>query len=70
VATSLSRNGVEDTLIFRILGWETPSMFGKHYYAPNTADLHRAILKLYTDAPLKRQHEQQAQEDIVRERPH
>jgi hypothetical protein len=28
-------------------------MFGKHYYAPSAADMHRAILKLYADAPLK-----------------
>jgi integrase len=53
VATSLSRNGIEDTMIFKILGWEAPNMYGKHYYAPNGADMHRAILKLYADSPLK-----------------
>jgi integrase len=51
-ATSLRRNGVDPGVIDSMLGWAARTVQDKYYVAMMTADLHRAILKLYVDDPL------------------
>jgi hypothetical protein len=45
------RNGVDPGVIDSILGWAPLTVQDKYYVAVVTADLHRAILKLYVDDP-------------------
>lgn len=52
VATSLARNGVEERLIDRIMGWAAASVRDRYYVNVAAEELHRAILKLYADDPL------------------
>lgn len=52
VATSLARNGVEDRIIDKIMGWAPPTVRGRYYVNVANEELQRAILKLYTDDPV------------------
>lgn len=52
VNTSLRRNGVDQTLRDRIMGWAPRDISFRHYDGVAEAELHRAILKLYADDPI------------------
>lgn len=52
VATSLARNGVEERVIDRIMGWAPRSVRGRYYVNVAGEELQRAILKLYADDPI------------------
>lgn len=52
VATSLRRNGVDVSVIDRIMGWAPRSVFRRHYDDVADTELQRAILKLYADDPI------------------
>jgi integrase len=52
VATSLRRNGVDESVRNRILGWGPKDIFMRHYDHVADAELHRGILRLYADDPL------------------
>lgn len=52
VATSLARNGAEERIIDRIMGWAPSTVRGKFYVNVAEAELHRAILRLYADDPV------------------
>ena len=52
LASSLARNGVEDPIIDKILGW-APAGTGRRYYIKVAGpELQRAILRAYADDPL------------------
>lgn len=52
VATSLRRNGVDESVRNRILGWGPRDIFQRHYDNVADPELHRGILRLYADDPL------------------
>jgi len=52
VATSLRRNGVDESVRNRIMGWGPKDIFMRHYDHVADAELHRGILRLYADDPL------------------
>ena len=52
VGSSLSANEVEESIIFKMLGWSARTVFARHYQNVSPAQLHKAIQKLYLDAPL------------------
>lgn len=52
VASSLDANGVEEGLIFKIMGWSRNTVFDRHYRNVAPDRLHAAILRLYADSPL------------------
>lgn len=52
VATSLRRNGVDESVRNRIMGWGPKDIFQRYYDNVADPELHRGILKLYTDDPV------------------
>jgi integrase len=52
VATSLRRNGVDESARNRIMGWGPRDVFQRYYDNVADAELHRAILRLYADDPV------------------
>lgn len=52
VATSLVRNGVEERIVDRIMGWAPRSVRGRYYINVASEELQRAILRLYADNPV------------------
>jgi len=52
VATSLRRNGVDESVRNRILGWGPKDIFMRHYDHVADLELHRGILRLYAADPL------------------
>jgi integrase len=52
VATSLRRNGVDESIRNRIMGWGPKDIFQRYYDNVADAELHRGILKLYADDPV------------------
>lgn len=52
VATSLGFNGVQESVIDRIMGWAPRSVYRKFYRGVVDVELKRAILKLYADDPV------------------
>jgi integrase len=52
VATSLARNGVEERVIDRIMGWAPRTVRARYYVNVATDELQRGILKLYADDPV------------------
>lgn len=52
VATSLRRNGVDESVRNRIMGWGAKDMFMRYYDNVADAELHRGILRLYADDPI------------------
>lgn len=52
VATSLARNGVEERIADKILGWAPPTVGRRYYVNVATEELQRAILKLYANDPV------------------
>jgi integrase len=53
VATSLRANGCDPSVRDAVLGWSRDTIFDRHYNAVSPAELHRAILLLYADAPIR-----------------
>jgi integrase len=51
-ASSLDANGVEESLIFEIMGWAPKTIFGKYYRHVASERLQQAILQLYRNDPL------------------
>lgn len=52
VATSLRRNGVDESVRNRIMGWGPRDVFQRYYDNVADAELHRGILRLYADDPV------------------
>lgn len=52
VASSLDANGVEEGLIYRIMGWSRNTVFDRHYRNVAPERLQSAILRLYANDPL------------------
>lgn len=52
VATSLARNGVQERVIDRIMGWSARTVRDRYYVNVAVEELHRGILKVYADDPL------------------
>lgn len=52
VATSLRRNGVDESVRNRIMGWGPKDIFQRYYDNVADGELHRGILKLYADDPI------------------
>jgi integrase len=52
VATSLARNGVQENIIDRIMGWSARTVRDRYYVNVAVEELHRGILKLYSDDPV------------------
>jgi integrase len=52
VATSLARNGVQENIIDRIMGWSARTVRDRYYVNVAVEELHRGILKLYADDPV------------------
>lgn len=52
VATSLRRNGVDDSVRNRIMGWGPKDIFQRYYDNVADRELHKGILRLYADDPL------------------
>lgn len=52
VASSLDANGVEEGLIYKIMGWSRNTVFDRHYRNVAPERLQQAILRLYADDPL------------------
>lgn len=52
VASSLDANGVEEGLIYRIMGWSRNTVFDRHYRNVAPERLQQAILALYANDPL------------------
>lgn len=52
VASSLDANGVEEGLIYRIMGWSRNTVFDRHYRNVAPERLQQAILLLYANDPL------------------
>lgn len=52
VATSLRRNGVDESVRNRIMGWGAKDIFQRFYDNVADAELHRGILRLYGDDPI------------------
>lgn len=52
VTSSLLDNGVEESMVKLILGWEPQTVMGRFYAKPNIQVMQRAILKLYADDPI------------------
>ena len=52
VATSLARNGVEERVIDKIMGWSPRTVRARYYVNVATEELQRGILKLYANDPV------------------
>lgn len=52
VATNLRRNGVDESVRNRIMGWGPRDIFQRYYDNVADAELQRGILKLYADDPI------------------
>lgn len=52
VASSLDANGVEEGLIYKIMGWSRNTVFDRHYRNVAPERLQQAIMSLYADDPL------------------
>jgi len=52
VATSLARNGVDERVIDRIMGWAPRTVRGRYYVNVATEELQRGILRLYGNDPV------------------
>ena len=52
VATSLARNGVQENIIDRIMGWSARTVRDRYYVNVAVEELHRGILRLYADDPV------------------
>ena len=52
VATSLARNGVDERVIDRIMGWAPRTVRGRYYVNVATEETQRGILKLYANDPI------------------
>lgn len=52
VATSLARNGVDERVIDRIMGWAPRTVRGRYYVNVATEETKRGILRLYADDPV------------------
>jgi integrase len=52
VNTSLRRNGVDESIRNRIMGWTPKDISGRYYDNVADPELKRAILKLYADDPI------------------
>jgi len=52
VNTSLRRNGVDESVRNRIMGWAPKDISGRYYDNVADPELHRGILRLYADDPL------------------
>jgi integrase/recombinase XerD len=52
VATSLARNGVDERIIDKIMGWAPRTVRARYYVNVATEEMQRGILRLYADDPV------------------